>query len=381
MPQSGWFRFGAALLVLLLVIGAGLRWVLLPLVDGDMNAVRQAGPYPVETEIRQLHERLFVADMHADALLWGRDLRRRHQRGQVDLPRLAEGGVDLQVFGVVTQLPYADGSGRYGAGSDKLPLLFVASGRPPATWFSPRQRALAQARELGELTRSGELSLVLRRGDLEAAGLKALLALEGMHALEGDAAALEQFFDAGYRMMGLTHFFDNAVAGSSFGTGRRGLTALGRRLIARMEELGITIDLAHASTAAFDQTLSLARRPLVVSHSGVQGTCPGPRNLSDEQLRKLAANGGVVGIGYWSVAVCDHGLDGIVAAIRHAIAVAGIDHVGLGSDFDGAVTTPFDTSALPQLTAALLGSGLSLDDVAKIMGGNLRRVLASNLPP
>lgn len=372
-------RIGLLLLGLLLA-GASLRWVILPLVDSQLNAVIDPGPYPVDDSTRELHESLFVADMHSDALLWGRDLGRRHNRGQVDLPRLAAGGVDLQVFSVVTQMPWTGSGGRHGAGLDQLALLFAASGRAPSAWFSPRQRALAQARELELLARRGDLTRVLRRGDLDRAGLKGLLALEGMHALGGDAAALEQLHAAGYRMMGLTHLFDNAVAGSSFGEEAYGLTEFGRGLIPRLEKMGITIDLAHASPAAFEQTLELATRPLVVSHGGVSATCPGPRNLSDAQLRALAANGGVAGIGYWEIAVCEPGVAGIVRAIRHAVDVAGIEHVGLGSDFDGAVTTPFDASGLPQLTAALIDSGFSLDAVAGIMGGNLRRVLAANLP-
>ena len=112
----------------------------------------------------------------------------------------------------------------------------------------------------------------------------------------------------------------------------------------------------------------------------MSGTCPGPRNLTNAQLRSIAKNGGVVGIGYWRVAVCDASLRGIVSAIQYAIKIAGVDHVGLGSDFDGHVTTPFDTTGLPMLTEALLTAGLSEEDVGKVLGGNVRRVLAANLP-
>ena len=147
-----------------------------------------------------------------------------------------------------------------------------------------------------------------------------------------------------------------------------------------MESLGITIDLAHASPAAIEDTLDVATRPVVSSHEGVQGTCPGPRNLSDTQLRRIGENGGVVGIGYWRGAGCDASVKGIVAAMLHAISVAGIDHVGLGSDFDGTITSPFDTTGLPMLTDALLTAGLSTEDVAEVLGGNVRRVLAANLP-
>jgi microsomal dipeptidase-like Zn-dependent dipeptidase len=119
---------------------------------------------------------------------------------------------------------------------------------------------------------------------------------------------------------------------------------------------------------------------VVVSHGGVNGICPGPRNLTNTQLRSIAKNGGVVGIGYWKTAVCDVSLRGIVSAIQYAIKIAGVDHVGLGSDFDGHVTTPFDTTGLPMLTESLLAAGLSEEDVKKVLGGNVKRVLAANLP-
>jgi microsomal dipeptidase-like Zn-dependent dipeptidase len=283
----------------------------------------------------------------------------------MDLPRLLDGGVDLQVFSVVSKVSA---------------LLFIAALRSPATWFSPREQALAQANELRQLAENSPLTLVLRREDLSAGGIRGLLALEGMHALEGDEKALLEFHAAGFRMMGLVHFTDNEIAGSTHGVNKYGLTELGQLLIPRMEALGITIDLAHASPSAFKDTLELATRPVVVSHGGVNGTCPGPRNLTNPQLRAIAKNGGVVGIGYWKTAVCDASLRGIVSAIQYAIKIAGVDHVGLGSDFDGHVTTPFDTTGLPLLTESLLATGLSEVDVKKVLGGNARRVLAANLP-
>ncbi len=210
--------------------------------------------------------------------------------------------------------------------------------------------------------------------------MKGLLSLEGLHALEGSEEALAELHSAGFRMMGLVHFFDNDVAGSAHGVDKYGLTEFGRALIPRMESLNITIDLAHASEAAIEETLNIATRPVVVSHGGVHGTCPGVRNLSDAQLGRIAENGGVVGIGYWKAAVCDPSIAGIVAAILHVISVAGIDHVGLGSDFDGTIAAPFDTAGVPLLTEALLTAGLPKADVAKVTGGNVRRVLTANLP-
>lgn len=373
-------KFCTGLFGLLLLTLSALHFGVLPYVDGQRNAVLIRPPYPVSTVTRAFHDAAFVADLHADALLWARDLRQRNSRGQVDLPRLQEGGVDLQVFSVVSKVPRPLSLISNDSDTDSLPLLFVAAWRSPATWFSPKARALAQAHELARLAEDAQLTLVLRKQDLSSPGLKGLLSLEGMYALEGAEDALLQLHAAGFRMMGLAHFTDNAVAGSAHGLHKQGLTSLGRRLIPRMEALGITIDLAHASPAAMADTLALASKPLVVSHGGAAGNCQGPRNLSDDMLRRIAANGGVIGIGYWQSAVCDVSVEGIVAALLYAIKVAGVDHVGLGSDFDGSVATPFDASGLPLLTEALLASGLSEADVRKLLGGNVRRVLAANLP-
>ena len=191
---------------------------------------------------------------------------------------------------------------------------------------------------------------------------------------------VDTLFDEGYRIAGLTHFFDNEVGGSSAGMAKGGLTDFGKQVIARMEELGMIVDLAHASPALISEALAVARKPVIVSHTGVQATCPGPRNLTDDALRAIAVNQGVVGIGYWDAAVCDISPRGIAKAIRHAVTVAGIAHVGLGSDFDGATTTTFDASQMVLVTDALLKEGFAPAEVEAIMGGNALRVLRAGLP-
>ena len=366
----------SALVLLALCV---LHYGVLPYYDHRNNAVIVAGPYAVSNNIREFHQQAFVADMHADSLLWGRDLRERQSRGHVDLPRLSDGGVDLQVFGVVNKVPGARNYTASRGDTDSLPILFFAAWRRPGTWFNPMERALAQAEELRRLAEDTPLTLVFRRDDLFIEGTRGLLALEGMH-MPLDKDALLELYEAGFRMIGLAHYTDNAVAGSAHGVDKHGLTAPGRSLVPEMEALGITIDLAHASSAAFEETLALAKKPVVVSHGGVLGTCPGTRNLSDEQLRSIAGNGGVIGIGYFKAAVCDASLEGITAAILYAIKIAGVDHVGLGSDFDGNVATPFDVTGLPMLTESLLAAGLSGEEVGKVLGGNVRRVLEANLP-
>lgn len=142
----------------------------------------------------------------------------------------------------------------------------------------------------------------------------------------------------------------------------------------------MTLDLAHASKKTIQDVLAMATRPVIVSHTGVKGTCDNNRNLSDEQLRAIARTGGVIGIGYWSTATCGRDAKAIARAIRHAVSVAGIDHVGLGSDYDGAVDAPFDVAGLAELTDALLAAGFEEGEIRKIAGENVLRVFKANLP-
>jgi microsomal dipeptidase-like Zn-dependent dipeptidase len=141
------------------------------------------------------------------------------------------------------------------------------------------------------------------------------------------------------------------------------------------------IDLAHASSATIDDVLAAATRPLIDSHTGVRGVADHPRNLSDEQLRGIAATGGMVGIGFWPTASGGEDAASIARSIAHAVAVVGADYVGLGSDFDGAVPTPFDVSGMSLLTAALLAEGLDEATIASVMGGTAIRFLRETLPP
>jgi microsomal dipeptidase-like Zn-dependent dipeptidase len=141
------------------------------------------------------------------------------------------------------------------------------------------------------------------------------------------------------------------------------------------------MDVAHASSATIDDILSIAVRPIVASHTGVRTAVPGVRNLPDDQVRGIAATGGLVGIGFWPVASGGDDVTSICRSIIGAIELVGVEHVGLGSDFDGAVPTPFDATGMPMLTEALLAEGLSEDDIGVVMGGNAVRLLAAGLSP
>jgi microsomal dipeptidase-like Zn-dependent dipeptidase len=375
----------------LLVVGAGVFFNVPTLVDGRMNTVIHPAPYAAGDAAAALHKTLFVADLHDDALLWNRDLLQRYTRGHADLPRLLDGHMALQVFSTVTKTPKGLNYERNSADTDSITMLAMAQRWPTATWTSLLARALYQSDKLKQAAADsqGRLVLVKSRADLAAfvqawtldhQRVAAVLATEGLHPLEGKLDNVDRLYEAGFRIAGLTHFFDNEVGGSAHGLDKGGLTPFGRQVVERLEARGMLIDLAHASKPLIDDVLAVARRPLLVSHTGVAGTCPGPRNLTDAHLKRIAATGGVVGIGYWEGAVCVPTVPGIVKAIRYAVDQVGVQHVALGSDFDGATRTPFDVTGLPQLTEGLMAAGFSADDIRAIMGGNVQRLLLQTLP-
>ncbi|MHA6494163.1 dipeptidase [Pseudomonas borbori] len=378
-------------LLVLILLGCGTVFALPSLLDRRMNSVEFPAPYPASEPAIQLHDSLFVADLHDDVLLWERDLLKRYDFGHSDLPRMLEGRVALQVFSTVTKTPRGINYERNSGETDNITLLAMAQRWPRATWDSLLQRALYQAEKLEQASAAsdGRLTLIRNRADLatfidtwrqDPRRTAAVLATEGLHPIEGQLANIDRLYEAGFRITGLTHFFDNEVGGSAHGLEKGGLTPLGRQVIKRLEEKLMVIDLAHASRPLIDDVLAMATRPVLVSHTGVEGTCPGTRNLSDNHLRAIAATGGVVGIGYWETAVCATSVEAIVKAIRYTANLVGVQHVALGSDFNGTVHTPFDVTGLPQLTEGLLKAGFSRDDIAAIMGGNVQRLLLASLP-
>lgn len=393
-----WLIGGGIVIALAL---AGFFGLAPAIVERSMNRVEPVA-IRVTPAARELHRRLTIADMHADTLLWRRDLLDRGSRGQVDLPRLAAGNVALQVFSSVTKTPKHQNYDANGADTDNITLLTIAQLQPPRTWTSLLQRSLWHATRLTRAAEAseGQLRLVRSPDDLDRLLLArrqwtrcfgdhcltgppvgAMLSIEGLQDLEGDIANLDRLHAAGFRMAGMAHFFDNDVAGSMHGLAKGGLTPFGRRVIARMEAIGMIVDVAHASHAAVADILRVAKRPVVSSHGGVQATCRVNRNLTDAEIRGIAATGGVVGIGYWDAAVCATTPDAVARAIAHVRDLVGVDHVGLGSDFDGAVTTGFDTSELVGITQALLDRGFRPDEIAKVMGGNVLRLLHAGLAP
>ena len=376
----------------LTLFAAILFFTLAPgIVERGMNQV-VAVPLKITPRAQALNAKLQIADMHADTLLWQRSLLTRADRGQVDLPRLIAGNYALQVFSSVTKTPKGQNYVANSADTDNITALTIADLQPPRTWGSLLQRSLWHAQKLDRYAAgsNGQLRVIRTAADLDrlladrAQGKKVvggMLSIEGLQDLEGKFANLAILYSAGFRMAGLAHFFDNDVAGSMHGEAKGGLTPLGRQVVRRMEAIGMVIDIAHSSHATIAEVLAMARRPVVASHGGVQATCKVNRNLTDDEIRGVARTGGVIGIGYWDAAICSTKPEAAAAAMAHVRDLVGIDHVGLGSDFDGAVTTGFDSSQIAAVTQALIDRGFSDADIAKVMGGNVLRVLRAGIVP
>ncbi|MEO5867129.1 MAG: dipeptidase [Sphingomonas sp.] len=361
------------------------------IVERGMNKVVPV-PLKITPQACALHATLQVADMHADTLLWQRSLLDRADRGQVDLPRLLEGNYALQVFSSVTKTPKHQNYDANPSNTDNITALAIADLQPVRTWGSLLERSLWHAEKLHRYAArsNGQLRVMEAPADLDrlladrARGQKVvggMLSVEGLQDIEGKLANLDRLHAAGFRMAGLAHFFDNDVAGSMHGEAKGGLTPFGRQVVRRMEAIGMIVDVAHASHATVADVIAMARRPIVSSHGGVQATCKVNRNLTDDEIRGIARTGGVIGIGYWDAAVCSTAPGAAAAAIAHVRDIVGIDHVGLGSDFDGAVTTGFDSSQLAAVTQALIDRGFSNGDIAKVMGGNVLRVVHAGIVP
>jgi microsomal dipeptidase-like Zn-dependent dipeptidase len=383
---------GIMLLFALIAAGIYVFVILPPKFDAEANLVTNEPLLDISDEAKALHRQLFIGDMHSDTLLWKRELDAAVDYGHMDLPRLQAGNVALQIFSSVTKTPKGQNYDSNSADSDNITLLTIAQLQPMRTWFSLYERMAWHGEKLEQVAArfDGQLRLIRAPQDIDALLADrakdgritgALFSGEGLHSLEGDIANLDRLYAKGLRMSGFTHFFDNRLAGSMHGEKKGALTDFGRQVMDRMEEKGMIIDIAHASHSAVAEILARARRPVVSSHGGVQATCSENRNLSDEEIRGVAFTGGLIGIGYWEGAVCSTAPGDIAKAMRHVRDLVGIEHVGLGSDFDGYVTTRFDTSQLLQVTQALMNEGFSAEEIRAVMGGNLLRILRSGLRP
>jgi len=279
-----------------------------------------------------------LADGHADSLMWNRDLTARLRKGQLDFPRLAEAGVRIQCFTVVTRgYPVVDGMRAFGA----LRRWPAAARRGPwtrALFQLDRMRAMCDRAE-GAVRIAGTSAEL--EGNLASGRISAVLGVEGAQALEGRPERVSELRARGVRFMSLTHLSNNELGGSSSPLmGDRPLTPLGREVVEAMAAARVSVDVAHASHRTFQELAGHRAAQLFCSHTGVNGATRSWRNLDDAELRVLAERGGVVGILFATVYLGGREIDDVVRHIEHALDVCGEDAVALGSDFDGMVPLP-----------------------------------------
>jgi membrane dipeptidase len=381
---------GLALLVILLLVSG--RIFLPSWLDKQMNPVSDHLPFVVSDKARDLHKTLLIGDWHSDSALWNRNLSKTYDYGHEDIPRMQKGNIALQMFTTVTKSPSGQNyDSNETASRDNITSLAIVQGWPIKTWSSLTERAIFQAEKIRNLSLrdSKNLMLIESQSDLKQFMIKrelnptligALIGTEGSHALDGDLNNIERLYNKGFRMMSLHHFFDNKLGGSLHGITGQGLTDFGRQSIVEMLRLNIIIDVSHSSENVVKDVLDITNRPIVVSHTGFNGYCESPRNISDGLMQSIAKKGGLIGVGFWDGAVCDNTPKSVAEAIVYGIELIGVDHVALGSDFDGAITPGFDSSELVAITHELLELGLSDFQIRKVMGGNMFAFLQQNLP-
>jgi membrane dipeptidase len=367
----------------------------------------------ISARAKKVHFSSIVVDTHDDTtqrFLDGRfDVGARHPDGSIDIPRMREGGLGAIFFSIWITSKIT--------GTE-------AVHRALAQIEAVREQVRAHPKDLALATTAAEVRTAHKEGKIAA-----LMGVEGGHMINSDLDVLRKFAGLGVRYMTLTHSGNDEWADSSTDTpAHNGLTDFGKTVVGEMNRLGMMVDISHVSDKTFYDALETGKAPMIASHSSCQALCDAPRNMTDQMMKDLAAKGGVVQINYHvgflsqefrnaekanpevNKAIAEEVqkrcgdnegcqlIEGdrltrenveqgklprvdwtkIIEHIDHAVKVAGIDHVGLGSDFDGA-NMPYgmeDASKLPKITEALLKKGYSEDDVKKILGENTLRVMS-----
>lgn len=323
---------------------------------------------------QQIHRGALVIDGHCDTLLQvSGGLHAYSQRqvrsfweedsGHIDFPKLVKGGVTCQVMALYIEPQYKPS----------------VSARRTLELLDAAYRLFEESEDFILATKARDIADAKRTGKISA-----LLSIEGGEAVEGSLALLRSFYRLGVRAMGLTWNQRNDIADGVGEKSGSSLTAFGVSVVREMERLGMLVDVSHLSDSSFWSLHQVAERPYIASHSNARALCSHPRNLDDRQIEAIASKGGVIGVvfapGFVSNDPGDVSLRKLVDHIDHIVKVAGIEHVGLGSDFDGFGVREGqpevlkDVSELPLLTAELVNRGYSREDVEKILGRNWMRV-------
>jgi membrane dipeptidase len=342
-----------------------------------------------DEEVAAVHRSALLIDTHNDVTsetVKGLDIGPRRTAGQTDLPRLREGGLGAVFFAA-----YVSGSYVQGNRSPRRALEMIDTIRHGIAGRYPSDFAFA--------TTADEILAARRQGKIAA-----LIGIEGGHAIEDSLGLLRNYYALGVRYMTLTHANSNLWADSS-GDSRKphnGLSPFGREVVREMNRLGMMVDISHVSDKTFWDALEVSRAPLLASHSSCRALSNIPRNMNDEMIVAMAKKGGVIQINFGCEFLSQQSADtsswtnpalrnvtpkpqtvratlaDAVAHIRHVVKIAGTGAVGIGSDYDGVGCVPVgleDNSKFPNLTRALLEDGFTAEDIRKIYGENLLRVM------
>lgn len=389
--MRGLYKLLRPALALALAAIAGLLAIGPGYVEENLNIVKLHAPYLISDRAQALHDSLLIGDWSADSLLWNRDLSRRGAYGQADLPRLIRGNMAVQVFTAITSAAGLDHGSAPPLAPANITLLIMAQLWPVRTWGSPFRRALYQAEKLADMQRAAPDSLKIIRtvGDLDTLinrrlqGEKiigALLGLDSTRALEGDLSNLKRLESAGYRLMALPPQAPGTPPGEATQAGTdQGLRPFDRAVVTDIQRRGLILDAAHANAAMLADVLDMVDMPIVLSHAPFRPDCDAKPALPLDLLRRIAAGGGVVGIGFGPDALCDTSPAGVARGILGATQALGPDAVSLGSGFDSAATTTFDAAELAAITQELLKLGMSEEEIRKVMGENMLRVIRARL--
>jgi len=358
------------------------------LVDRAVNRTAHPGALPASDSALRIHADGPIVDLLVGSALFRHTFLASGGRGQVDLARARQAGVNVIGLTVATRFPDLRGTlSRFHFRSLGAPPSAMATNMALAEWLIGRIDGWCERSE-------GGLMLVRTTADLEkcvAAGgpVGVLLNVQGGHVLDGDPANIGRLQDLGVRMFAPAHVMDNALVGSSTGRGG-GLSSFGQEVIAELEAQTLVVDLAHMSAAGIEAALPLLRRPFTLSHTGLTDVAgrssrwrrysAATRNIPAAVATKVGAKGGVVGVVLATELLGGDDLADAVRMIKATLAAAGERNVAIGSDMDGALRETIDVLGLPALTSALLESGLAPNKVAAVMGGNAVELLRGALP-
>ncbi len=330
-------------------------------------------------DIKKVHKHHPIIDGHADTFLHYRerplDFFSGKDRLHLDHQGLQKAQQNLQIMAIYTPGKHTDLEGLQFA-LNLLSVYYQA--------LHSKENSLLERPYRGVHTKA-HLDKVCKPGNYGF-----LLFMEGATPLRGNIQNLRIFYELGIRGITLTHNFDNEAAKGCFAEGKnRGLTKFGKELVREMENIGMAVDLAHSNEDTFWDVIRIAKKPVLDSHTGLRTIRDFPRNITDEQVKAIANTGGVVCISFLpdqlKPGIMEEGkaeISDVVRNILHAAEIGGIDHVGLGSDwdgFDGAVSGLEGPDKLPSLTKALFDAGLSEEEAAKVLGGNMYRLLSEVL--